>query len=541
MRLPTLMQRQSKKNDGNAIAVLDADYADGAQRWTPLGRRPVLFGSVGLILVTVALSYRGLGDWCSFSPDGITYLTIARTLAENGHLPQERLVPPPAYPVIIAPLLLLGDLPLLGLRILFLVCWMMTAVMTYLLHRRELGDGLGWVAGLLVASNPVLLMLTTTPLSESVFIAALSANLVLMHTWWQRPVCRRSEVVLGGLLTTITLMIRSMGIVMLPLMGYCLLRHRKQALGQRAQWAALFALCTLGPILAWNLRQSAYPAGHNYASIWVTARGIENTEATGWALQFQRFITFGPMRLQSIKEAVLQKDVAWRLFRSPLDTPSTWVVGGFFVVIALGRFLRFRTPTDAFVLATLLMLSLWPWDEGVRLVAPLLPVLVAYPLWLGKAWWHQIRQPRRRFALAATLVLILVCQGAGITRVQSRLPVYRDKAMKRVAEMINMAEWHASNAPDGAKWIGVTPKGHNDSLLLMGSAYLSRRPLNNVNLKPQQDYELTFSGEEDYALVHKSVYDERGDQWTFLLPNRTVGRFVVLTNSYLTGMKPEED
>ncbi|MBN2561503.1 MAG: glycosyltransferase family 39 protein [Phycisphaerae bacterium] len=502
------------------------------------GRAGVVWKSAGLALVALLACFPSMGDWCSFSPDVFRYLTIARTLWETGHFPPHEMMTPPAFPAIIAPLLVFGETPFLALRILFSACWAVTGVMTYLLHRRALGERLGWVAGLLVASSPVLLVLTTTPLSEPVFTAIATIVLVVMDSWWRRPVSRWTDVALGGLLTAAAFMVRSMGIVLLPVMAITLLRHRSQTLGRRATWLAIFMACSTGPFVAWQIRQSAYPHEYSYLDTWVSARSLEHTNATGLALQLERLAMFGPMRLEALKEAVLPREVWWQVFNPPLDRPTTWLVGGFFVVVAIVRFIRYRSPVDAYLLLTLLVLCLWPWDEGVRFVAPLIPVLVGYPLWVGLSWWrHPGRRPRWvRVALASVLLMVLAVQVRGMAVVQSRLPARRAKAARRFAAMSDLGRWHVSNTPTGARWVGVTPDLHNSKILLLGASYLSRRPVRTIDVQDGQVLEIGANG-ESCVFIHESLLDGMDGHEAYTAIDR-VGEFVVFVPAVI---QPEQE
>jgi 4-amino-4-deoxy-L-arabinose transferase-like glycosyltransferase len=470
----------------------------------------------GLMLVTLIFCAPAMGRWCIFSSDSFQYFGLARTLAETGSFPPHQFMPPPGFPAIIAPFFQFGDLPLLSLRILFSVCWAMTAALTYLLHREELGRKLALVAGLLVTLSPVLFRSTLVPLSEPIFTVLALLAVIIMAAWWRRPVRNWWFVSLGGLLTAAAFMVRSMGLVLLPAMAFALLHHRDQTLTRRLMWAAVFAFCSLTPLAAWNYRQSLYPAGVRYGQNWTTAREAERTNATGLALQLERLGKFGPTRLESIKEAVLPKDFAWRAFNPPFDEPLTWLIGGFFVAVGAVRFLKYRRAVDAYVLLTLLMLSLWPWNEGVRLVAPLIPILVAYPLWLGLRL-SPSDGPRGwvRPAMIAAMVFWLLLQAAGMAVAQSRLQGLETKARSRMAVMASLAAWHDNHTPPGASWIGVTPKGDDSKVLLLGAGYLARRPMTSIDVLDRSDYQLDLPAGA-WAFVHDSLSELTQAKWGYV-------------------------
>jgi len=478
------------------------------------------------VLLPVALSIPGLGRWCIFSPDSFQYLEMARSVAETGGFPHRHFMLPPGFPVVLAPLLCFGSLPLLPMRTLLAACWAIAAALTYLLHRDELGRRLAWVAGLLVAISPVLLHSTMMLLSEPVFTVLALMTLLVMVRWWRRPVGSVWFVALGGLLTAAAVMVRSVGIVLLPVLALALLRHRDQPVTRRAIGAGILACCVLGPLAAWHIRQGLYPTGIGYEHIWTAARAAEKTDATGLALQLERFQKFAPSRLDSIKETMLPKDLAWRAFNPPWDQPTTWLIGGFFVVVALVRLIRLRSPVDLYVLLTLLILSLWPWDEGVRLVAPLILIFVSYPLWVGLLIWRRARgRTWARPAVAVALVLWLLLQAAGVTVELSRLPTLKAKARHRMDVMATLAAWHDAYTSPGATWIGVTPQADDSKTLLLGAAYLSRRPVTTIDVRDQSAYDLDLSVGQR-AFVHEALANSVKEKHGYVPVSRQSG-FVV--------------
>jgi 4-amino-4-deoxy-L-arabinose transferase-like glycosyltransferase len=470
----------------------------------------------GLMLVTLILCWPALGRWCIFSSDSFQYFGLARTLSETGNFPPHQFMLPPGFPAIIAPFFQFGDLPLLPLRILFSICWAMTAALTYLLHREELGRKPALVAGLLVALSPVLFRSTLVPLSEPIFTVLALLTVIIMAAWWRRPVRNWWSVSLGGLLTAAAIMVRSMGLVLFPAMAFAMLHHRAQTMTRRAIWVGIFAFCSLAPLAAWSYRQSHYPAGSGYGRYWTTAREAERTNATGLALQLERLGKFGPARLESLKETMLPKDFAWRAFNPPLDKPLTWLIGGFLVAVVAVRFFKYRHAVDAYVLLTLLMLSLWPWDEGVRLMAPLIPILVAYPLWCGLRWSRNAG-PRKwvRPALISAMLLWLLFQAGGMAVAQSRLAGLETKAHSRVAVMASLAAWHNDHTLPGASWIGVTPKGDDSKVLLLGAAFLARRPMTSIDVLDLAAYQLDLPA-GSWAFVHDSLSELTQTKWGYV-------------------------
>jgi 4-amino-4-deoxy-L-arabinose transferase-like glycosyltransferase len=465
-----------------------------------------------LAATALLMTLPSLRGWCLFSPDCFQYLGIARHLLETGRFPPERLMAPPGYPLLLVPLLLLGDLPIMGLRLMLAACWAVSAAATYRLHRDELGHRLSLIAGLSVATSPVLLQLSLAPLSEMPYLALLTPTLVIISAWWRGRARSWWAVGAGGLLTAAALMVRSMGLVLVLAGLYAMLFRRGESLKRRAAIAGLFLLCSMGPAALWSWRQSCYSEGGTYAQSWTQARSAESTSATGASLQLERLTRFGPMRLEAVKEAVLPKQLGWRLFHPPLDGPTTWLIGGLFTVVALVRLGVGRSPVDLYVLGSLLLVSFWPYDEGVRLVTPILPVIIAYPLWVGAAWWRGARRKTAvRASLATALVGWLTIQCAGTCLLQSHLPNQRTRAEGRSEDMNAIASWRASHGSPGTPWLGLTEDGDNSKLVQFGAAYLARCPINPVDV--QDGVIEAGPPEEPIAFVQESLAGASTAAW----------------------------
>jgi len=468
--------------------------------------------AAALAATALLMTLPSLRDWCLFSPDCFRYLDIARHLLETGAFPPERLMAPPGYPLLLVSFLLLGDLPILALRVMLAACWAVSAAATYLLHRDELGHRPAMIAGLLGATSPVLLQLSLMPLSELPYLAFLTLALVMISAWWRGRARSWWAVVAGGLLVSAGLMIRSMGLVLVIAGGYALFVRRADTFKRRIACLGIFLLCSLGPTALWSWRQSGYSHGETYARSWTLARSVEATGATGMSLQLERLARFGPMRLEAVKEAVLPKQLLWRLFNPPLNGPTTWLIGGLFVVVAVVRLGVRRSPIDLYVLGSLVLVAFWPYDEGVRLVAPILPVIVAYPLWVGAAWWRRTRSRTMiRSILAVVLAGWLTIQGAGMFLLQLRLPSQCARAENRLEDMMEIAAWQELHASPSAPWFGLTEDGDNSKLVLYGAAYLARRPINTVDVRNG-----IIEGrppEERIAFVQESLAEASAAAW----------------------------
>ncbi len=486
--------------------------------------RVALLGATPAV-IAMAATLMAAGAWCVLTPDMFRYFQNARSLVETGHFPSGQLVRPPGYPVLIAPLFLLGDLPFLPVRLFLGGCWATTSVLTYFLHRRRLGETAAWMAAALVATNGVFFMQTTTALSEPVFTALSMAVLLLLSRWWSEPPRRAGETALGGLLLAATCLVRTIGIVFVPLMAVALLKHRCRTLRARLGRLAVFAVCAAGPLIAWQVRQSAYPAIPKYFNHFTAARAWEHTQATGLALQVERVITLGPIRLADIKAAMLPAHLGWRAFIPPLESPASWIVGMFFVLAAVLGLLRRRSPVDAYVLLTLCVLVLWPWRDEARFVSPLIPIFCGYAVAALIICAGRIRSVRlRRAGLVAAAVFALGVQGAELLHVRSGLGVRERRIRERMVAMRDLARWQDEHLRPGESWLAVTPKGHMTKTLLAGSAYLARRSMQPFDVVA----ELPASPPSNHAraIIHESFFADVVRKWGYV-PVTRLHEFVV--------------
>ncbi len=480
-----------------------------------------------LALLSLAISAPSLGNWCGWSTDCFSFLTHARTLAETGSFVESRVNTPPGYPVLLATLVRIsGELPILGLRWLSALALAASAVGTYLIHRERIGARWAWVAGLVVASSPVLLRLTTNPLSEPLFMAILCALIILSQRWMARGIQSPLEVILGGLGLAALILIRSMGIALLPCMIWAILKCPHRSRWSRAGCAASLSFVTMTPIIAWELRQQQYPVTFGYQQAWTHARDAESTTATGLPLQAERLARFGLLRLESIKELFLPKTILWRAYQPPLNQPTTWLIGGGVVFIGLTLAMHRQSPTDLYALLTLLMLALWPYDEGVRLVSPLLPIFIAYPFVAAQWIMRQLKQnPAARWTITTILLGWISLHAWGTGDWWSRLPAYRAKQVALLDQIEEMSAWQRDHLPK-QECVAILPEGDNSKLVLAGAAYLARTTIRYVDCIPGRPLDIG-TAPITTALVHHSLSDSVR-QITSLTPTGKIGPFTIL-------------
>ncbi len=486
--------------------------------------RSTRYAFPALCLLALLASLPVLGDWGVLSPDSYAYLETARTIRETGGLPEQAMMRPPGYPLILAPLLAFGPVPFLAVRLLNMVCLCATACLTFVLFRKELGRFAAWMAAAFAATSPILLRQQVVVLSEPLFTPLSLGALIVLSVWWRNRSSTWATIVLAGVLISLACLCRSTGLVLIPLALLALLPAIIAAPRREIVRAAVLGLLAIGPVTAYQMQQRAYSSGQSYSQMWLHARAAENTDATGLALQAQRLGRFGPMRLVDLKESIVPTILGWRFYAPPLHQPTAWLVGGLCVFIAAARFLREPSVIDAYFLATLTMLALWPWDEGVRLVSPLIPLLFGYAAWVISRLRRTqpcTRSSGCRGTVAAFVVLACAVQLTELGMTQARLRDREAKASGRFADMQNLARWLRTRAEPGSTWTGVARDGDPTKVLMLGGAYLSRTSAVTVDLAPQEVYEhaghgsssfliqegITYSTEQECAMLPMQCYD----------------------------------
>ncbi|MFQ5502257.1 MAG: ArnT family glycosyltransferase [Phycisphaerae bacterium] len=513
------------------LELVDSGRSEGHHRLSSSRTRLIrLLATLSLPLVAILTCLPALGSWCALTPDGVNYLSIARTLRETHHFPAEAMKCPPGFPVLLAPLMILGDTPFLAIRLLFVLCLAITSLITYRLYFRDMGTTAAWIAGVLVATSSVLFMQATVVLSEMAFLPLSLGVLLFVMRWDRERILGPAhlgwiEICAGGLLSGVTVLVRSMGITLVPVAMIVLLSDRRRLRRHRWTRVGLYLLSAIAPLVAWEIRQSAWPPRYSNMNVWTTAREVEHTDATGPALQLQRLARWGPQRLDDLKAAIVPNRLGWRLFQAPLDRASTWLIGGFFVALSLFRVVRDRSAIDTYCLLTLVMLAFWPWNEGVRLLIPLLPILIGNVLWLADRLWRLsgVRAWQRCGIVCFVGLMILGYAGERIAAGNS-LVIHHEKAERRIAAMHALADGLLAEASNPVRRLGITPDGHNDKLLLAGAGYLARRPIHDyIDVHSTLPDVPEIDGLCD-VFVHRSLMDRVTARWGWR-PVKTCGAF----------------
>lgn len=419
------------------------------------------------------------GDWCILSPDSLVYLRSARSLFETLSLPPERTMTPPGLPVVLSPLIYFGEAPFAAIRALHVLAFASSAILAFLLFRDELGIRPAFVVGALAAASGVLVTRAATLLSEPIFTPLALGCILLARRWKSGGGSSAAEVILGALAAASAALVRSMGLVLAPVMLFSLSGARDRSWRTRGVNGVIFAIVFLAPHAAWSIRQSLYPAAHDYGAIWSLPRPGEAPDLSGIALQAARLAEFGPQRLADIKSAIVPNVVGWRLFSEGIDLPASWLIGGAIVLIGLTRLILIRDPVDAFVLLTLSMLALWPWPEGVRLVSPLAPLLIGYAAWAVTRGICRMKAAGARTVAGWVISLFaLSIYAADLVATYPIIARRGESAREHWKRSNAMADWlgkHVDNGIGFAPSLCITPPGDNAKVVLLGGCYLARQ------------------------------------------------------------------
>ncbi len=493
----------------DAVPLTPRDLSRGAS-----GEPTIPWRSISLALIPIVLAASSLGDWLILSPDSFTYLRFARCLCETGHLPFARLVAPPLFPLVLAPFMALGDLPLLAVRILLTLAWAACGVLAFHLYRRELGRWPAWIVGLFVATHSDMMFQSPTLLSELVYMPLSLGTLVMFARWRQRNHLGTASLIAGALLVTATIMTRSMGVMLLPVGALVLLARSRDAWRTRLVRIAVFGSLALVVMFTWNRRENHYPAGNAYGDFLARARPVEHTSATGMHLQLERFVRFGNLRLDAITALVLPRRVCWRLLASPWGGWIQWAVGSLVIGLLLLRVVRKRAPAEAYALLLLALLAIWPFDEGVRFVLPLLPILAGSLMWamLGAYQRAKSRAVTRAAAILASCAIILGLS-IELTVTRERFDDAHTKAVHRLADMRDLAGWIRQHVPSDAAILCVTPDGDESKTRLTGGAYIARVPASHFLDVYDSDLSALPPLRGRCAFVHHTLADQAEVVW----------------------------
>jgi hypothetical protein len=331
------------------------------------------------LALLVALLLAQIRPWCIPQPDSRSYLSMARSLAEQGrmlNLGREHLWYFPGYPLLLSPLYLVSEHPY---WLISAFQWTAAALLmlgVYYWARSMVPQRAVWIAGL-SAVNAGVWFHAPRVLSEVPFMCALvwtaDAGIAASRS---RSISRTVLwTAVGSVLLAITALIRPAGMMLAVGFGLCL---GWQALGNRMSWrravamtlalGAPAAVCVLGFVRMEQLTATQESARTYLSNFGDSARSpiISYLEGVRLAIRDSgRVIVPGMFKAYN--------ETGW------LD-PNLLIYVPVCVGLAWAWWRLARRTADPLLLGVpfyLLLHIVYPYEAGARFFVPLLPVFAA--------------------------------------------------------------------------------------------------------------------------------------------------------------------
>jgi 4-amino-4-deoxy-L-arabinose transferase-like glycosyltransferase len=354
---------------------------------------------VALAALVPRLLYVLLGDRFGLigptNPDSLQYQALARDLLSGrGWAPDaanatESLFRPPLYPWFLTLLYAIFGTGMAGVRVAQALLATGSALMISAIAGRAYGRRAAWIAGLLFALNPLLIMQTAELLTESLFIALyVGAFYAFVRALGSSP---GWACACGGLLG-LAILCRPTPLLVAPVLAGALLL-RDGGIRQQVRRTALFAAGLLVVVLPWIARGAAMTGA------WVpVATTGEFTlylgNAPGWA---ERVFFDGEIPLGQ------EWDIAE--YRKIREEPPGWFgrEARRIIIDDPARFLRIS------VIRAGKFFKLLPEARGgaIRFVLAFTGYTFLFPIGVAGLVWAARR--RDRFARATAVVLLFMC------------------------------------------------------------------------------------------------------------------------------------
>ena len=319
-----------------------------------------------------------LSPWWSPSEDSCSYLSIARSLAQNGE-PQKyassQLHFGPLYPFVISPAFIISSRPFLLLSFFHAGLSVLLGISIWYWAKSLIPESAPWLV-VMVSANCSLWLYFQRTLSESLFITVLMWTAVSLNVWLRTvslPQISIGKTAAASLSILCLAMIRRCGV--LVAVGYGIVLLSRAYRGQISWLRACFLTLVLG-----------VPASIGvvtYEATMTQERGIIDTASQAtWAqmamegLQL-RVAETGRLLLPGMAKAY-GKQGNWLNINMVIYLC-------FFIGIVWGWLRLVRHYEDGLILTVpfyYLLHILWPFDQGTRYLLPLLPVLLLC-LWMA--------------------------------------------------------------------------------------------------------------------------------------------------------------
>jgi 4-amino-4-deoxy-L-arabinose transferase-like glycosyltransferase len=403
--------------------------------------------------LAISLLFLGTGLYGpGVSPDSVTYLSVARSLAAGGALVHYGGAPlvdhPPLYPILLAPLVRLGADPVQAARWFTLVVTALTVLLTAaLLARRTQSTALLAAGVFLTAVARPLFSTGIYALSESLFLLLTCLFLLLADRHAARP--RGATLLLLALTAALATLTRYVGVAVIATGGVLFLFQQGAPWAVRLRQTLLYGAVAIGPfalLLLYNLRVADSLMGERTASRGGVLAALEQTWRTLrlWVLDMES-LRDAPEILRELPALLLGTTQAAAGTPSPPAAPS---------VVGNGHPARppWPLPAPAAIFTTLYLglvlvsSALVQYDPlGDRLLAPLFVPLLVLAIGALDGWVRRAQPQRGRHVLAVGLLLALLVPATVGTVVRAA------KAADEGAGGYQRRSWHESPILDALR------------------------------------------------------------------------------------------
>ena len=350
------------------------------------------------------------------TPDGCSYLSIARSLAANGqptNLGSDNLYYSIGYPILIAPVFLVAGSPFLLLSVIHAVLTGVYLAGTYMWVRRHVAEAALPIA-LLAVGNVIVLLIFRRVLSEVAFMAVMVWFFNLLAMIRQDDRIRWPVFLTAAVLLIVVALIRPTGLLFAGGFGLVMLnsaRKRKLSCSRACLLTlgmGLPAALTLSAVMLHDRELRAQEGGQSYLDVLARSPRAPEYDFQDPSL-FRQCLEGVRVRISEVGRLTIPGMFGCYGGRGDWLNVNMLVYVPFCALLVLGWCRVARLQPDAFVLSLPLYVALhiyWPFDQGARFFAPLLPLLLIC-LWFGLERLGRRRQLLLRGLVAAHLAVAL--------------------------------------------------------------------------------------------------------------------------------------
>ena len=429
------------------------------------------------------------------SPDGVSYLSVARSLFSHGEL--KRLGSPhvryaPGYPVLISPAFLFGRRPFVAAQFIQWFYAVLLILGTYTWFARYAGRSAIWVTALALL-NAGFWDLFRQISSELAFMPCLMWGSVLLAAAAHARTARRATAMMAGAIALLATAcaIRQAGALLVigfTLTMTILALRRQIAWGRAIACTAALAICIA--CVSWSLiafdHQRAREAGPAEIKYTDAFRKPDRSVAAQIAEGVRR---------QTAEVGRLLLPGMWKAHAEEWNWKdiNTWIFLITCVPVAIGWWKLCKSTADPLALTMPFYIALYvvyPFDSGTRFTVPMLPVLAA------SLWFLLSPLGARRGIFFLVLVVLHTFVAIGF---------WLDDAahVRRRWQQWTAIEHVAAAIPPEAKIIAVRGPVNDDWMFLM---YLTDRTVApasmNLPVTKDVDWIVTSKAEPDWPGFH---------------------------------------